>query len=118
MARQKAGWGEARTAIAVVIDPYLDQIKSGTSVSKIYKELTDTGKAEGFSRDALYHFIREWKKSSGQRSRVTKKTSASASAPSSSRPLLPPKGSILPASPVSPGEGNGNALMLGEDGTD
>ena len=102
MARQKARWGEAKTAIAVIITPYLDQIRAGASVAKIYQELMSQGKADGFSKDALYHFLRNQR----GKSRVTNAKKGSQPAPKAAPTVASraPKSTILPASPVVSGD--------------
>lgn len=106
MARSKAGWGEARTAIAVIIGPYLAEIRGGASVSKIYDALSEQGKTEGFSKDALYHYLRKLKadpKGKGKKSLAqTKGVGAGAALSTPPRPVR--AGTVLPASPVVSGD--------------
>ncbi|GAB3128359.1 hypothetical protein [Novispirillum itersonii] len=102
MARQKARWGEAKTAIAVVITPYLDQIRRGASVAKIYQELAAQGKTDGFSKDALYHFLRNQRgKSPHGKAKKGSQPASKAVTPTAPRP---PQATILPASAVVSGD--------------
>lgn len=103
MARSKAGWGQAKTAIATVIPPYLDRIRKGDSVAKIYQELESQGKTDGFSKDALYHFLRNQRQQKGK-SKLDKAKSRTATAPVVPTASRQPKETILPASPVVSGD--------------
>lgn len=112
-------WGRAKTAIAVLWPEVEQRLSNGETAASIYDALVAEGRAEHFKRTAFFHWVRRKDRPSIITSHhQTNRPKGSVVSPLPPHPLLPPKGSILPASPVSPGEGNGNALMLGEDGTD